>query len=115
MWARDVVHAHLVQHFGNEPPQSIWYDMRQQAVGLRLTESGFAMLTQDLGLQYWCYIMDPKTLHAKNLLSLDRYLACPYYLRRQQRQLQLVLLGDRESMMASLYGDVEKFIVSLKS
>ena len=114
MWDRETVHKRLTQHFGNEPPQSVWYDTRHKSAGLRLSEPGFIMLTQRLSLQYWCFTMDAKSLHPKNLLRLDRRLACPYYLRRHQRQFELVLLGDRESTMASLYGDVERFIASLE-
>ena len=113
MWDRDAVHRRLTQHFGSEPWQTVWYDTRKKSTGLRLSESGFNMLTQNLDLQYWCYPMDAKAQHPKNLLSLDRHLACPYYLRRQQRQFDLVLLGDRESVLASIYGDVERFIASL--
>lgn len=113
MWDRDVVHARLTQHFGSKPPQSVWYDTRKKSTGLRLSESGFSVLTQNLDLQYWCHAIDAKTLHPKNLLSLDRHLACPYYLRRRQRQFELILLGDRESVIASIYGDVERFIASL--
>lgn len=113
MWDRDTVHKRLTVGSDINSLQSIWYDTREKSTGLRLNDLGFDILTQNLGLQYWCYPMDAKTLHPKNLLSLDRYLTCPYYLRRRQRQFDLILLGDRESVMASIYGDVERFIASL--
>ena len=113
MWDRDAVHARLAQYFGAECSLKVWHDPRQKSMGLRLSQSGFDVLTNSLDLQFWCFPIDAKILHPRNLLRLDRYLGCPYYLRRQQRQFELVLLGDRESIMATMYGDVERFISSL--
>lgn len=90
-----------------------WYDTRPTG-GLRLTDTGFGVLADMIELQHWQFDIADSVLTPRNLLALDRFMTCPYFLRRQRRQHSLILFGDRESMMASLYGDVERFISSLE-
>lgn len=90
-----------------------WWDVRP-AGGLRLTDSGFAVFANQMHLAHWHFDMPDSILTPRNLLMLDRYLTCPYYLKKQRRQHSLILFGDRESMMASVYGDIERFIGSLQ-
>ena len=89
-----------------------WYDIRPTG-GLRLTDTGFDVLADMIELQHWQFDIPAATLTARNLLALDRFMTCPYYLRRKGKNHYLILFGDKESMLASLYGDVEKFIAGL--
>jgi hypothetical protein len=88
-----------------------WWDSRPGS-GLRLSDIGFAAVMM---LPHWQFDIPDSILTPRNLLALDRFMTCAYFLRRHRRQHCLILFGDRESMMANLYGDVERFIVSLES
>lgn len=90
-----------------------WWDARTGG-GLRLTNQGFEILAKVINLAHWQFVIEDSVLTPRNLLALDRFMTCPYYLKRQRRQYKLVLFGDKESMMASLYGDIERFIASLE-
>lgn len=81
--------------------------------GLRLTEDGYAVFANMLDLQCWKFRLLPEALTAAALITLDRRLQCPYYLRRHRRDYELILFGSREAMMAMLYGDIQRFIASL--
>lgn len=90
-----------------------WWDPRPTG-GLRLTDSGFTTLVKLIDLAHWQFTIKDSMLTPRNLLALDRFMTCPYFLQRQRRQHCLILFGNKESMMASLYGDVERFIASLE-
>jgi len=90
-----------------------WWNARPNG-GLRLTDTGFDTWVTLVGLEHWQFDIADSILTPRNLLALDRFMTCPYYLKRQRRQHSLILFGDQESMMASLYGDVAKFIASLE-
>lgn len=90
-----------------------WWDARPGG-GFRLTDLGLDIFVSRLDLEHWQFDIADSILTPRNLLALDRFMTCPYYLKRQRRQHSLILFGDRESIMASLYGDVERFIASLE-
>lgn len=90
-----------------------WWDARPGR-GLRLTDLGFQTFAKLIELDHWQFDIADSVLTPRNLLALDRFMTCPYFLKRQRRQHSLILFGDRESMMASLYGDVARFIASLE-
>ena len=118
MWDRDTVKTRLQATLDpNTAPvdyTQIWFDMRPYSQGLRLSDQGLDALTSKLGLESWCFEMAGPLMNPRNLLILDRYLSCPYYLRRRKQNYQLLLLGDQESTVASLYGDIQRFISSLE-
>jgi hypothetical protein len=89
-----------------------WWDTRPQG-GLRLTDQGREVMA-NLVKQHWQFDIPESVLTARNLLTLDRFMTCAYHIQRRRRQYVLTLFGDRESMMANLYGDVERFIASLE-
>jgi hypothetical protein len=90
-----------------------WWDARSGG-GLRLTDLGFQTFTKIIDLEHWQFDIADSILTPRNLLALDRFMTCPYYLKRQRRQHSLILFGDRESTVASLYGDIPRFIESLE-
>jgi hypothetical protein len=115
-----VLRLGLAQHFVNQLGLDVdldyamaawWWDARP-GNGLRLTDAGFTALQR---LPHWQFDIADSVLTPRNLLALDRFMTCAYFLRRHRRQHTLILFGDRESMMANLYGDVERFIASLES
>lgn len=90
-----------------------WYDPRPGS-GLRLSDTGYQICTQHLGLTGYHYEIGKGILIPRNLLALNRYLTCPYYLRRQRGQHRLTLFGSSQAVMANLYGDIDRFIKSLE-
>ena len=90
-----------------------WWDTRAGG-GLRLTDAGFKTFVTVIDLKHYQFDIADLALTPRNLLALDRFMTCPYYLKRQRRRHSLILFGDRESIIASLYGDVERFIESLE-
>ena len=89
-----------------------WWDARPQG-GLRLTDLGFEVFSNQAKLPHWNFDMPNEVLIPKNLLTLDRFMSCAYFIRRRGRQHQLSLFGNQQSVMASLYGDLNSFISSL--
>ena len=90
-----------------------WYDPRPSG-GLRLTDLGFEVFSKLIELEHWEFEIEPYVLIPRNLLSLDRFMTCPYFLRRYRKQYRLILFGSKESVLANMYGDVEKFIAALQ-
>lgn len=91
----------------------LWWDPRPQG-GYRLTDIGFKILSRNISMHHWQFNIDDNVITPRNLLSLDRYLTCPYFLRKHRRSYHLILFGAQESTMASLYGDTGRFIASLE-
>ena len=91
-----------------------WWDTRPQG-GLRLTDLGFEVFADVAKLPHWNFDMPAEVLIPRNLLTLDRFMSCAYFIKRRGRQHRLSLFGDSESVMASLYGDLSSFISSLRT
>ena len=84
-----------------------WYNIRDLG-GMRLTDVGFAALTDGLGLEPRRFDI-PENYSIKNkrlLLSLDRKLKWPYYLDKKH----IYFFSDKEAMMAELYPDLKDFL-----
>lgn len=96
-----------------------WVNIRADG-GMRLTDLGYEMMHDVLGLESW--IMDlsdrEKVVFTKRLiLDLDRKLEWPYYINVniKKKRRCIVFFGSKEAMMASMYGDLEKWLISIKS
>lgn len=89
-----------------------WQNIREDG-GLRLSDHGFYVFENLLELDHYHFDLPKNLLTPKNLIALDRYMASPYYIVVNRKQTHLVMFGSREAMMASLYGDMQKFISSL--
>ena len=107
----------LVNHFPDAPSlddaMRTWWMSRRDTGGLRLSDQGYTVFCNMLEVDSYEYEIDPKVLTPRNLILLDRYLTCPYYLKLSRKSNGLILFGSREAMMAALYGDIKKFISSL--
>jgi hypothetical protein len=95
----------------DEACKSWWMNFREGG-GMRLTNAGFmAFATCDLET----YAFDSPTslvVISKHLLTLDKKLDCPYYIKIGKRP-QIILFGSRQAMMAAMYGDLEKWLTFL--
>lgn len=89
-----------------------WMNVRNSG-GLRLSKLGYKTFCETLEINSYEYEIDPKVLTPRNLILLDRYLTCPYYLKLSRKDNRLILFGSQQAMMAALYGDIKKFISSL--
>jgi hypothetical protein len=85
-----------------------WYVNIRDTGGYRLTDEGFRVLIAVLELQHWQLPVDPKTITKRVLLDLDRKIEFPFYLEKRSRQ--IVFFGSREAMMATMYGNLIKFL-----
>ena len=92
--------------------QQWWMNFRTGG-GLRLTDQGFKIFTTVLDLEQWQFEVPEPVVVPRNLILLDKKMTCPYYLRRHRRDHWLHMFGDREAMVATLYGDVERFLQNL--
>ena len=90
-----------------------WWQNIQDDGGLRLTYEGFYVFENLLELSSYTFDLPEKLLTPKNLLALDRRMTCPYYMVNNRKLNKLVMFGSKEAMMATLHGDMQRFIISL--
>ena len=88
-----------------------WYNLRKNG-GMRLTNTGYRVLTEDLELEHYEYsIMDPVVFNQQLILKMDRKLQTPYYIHAVKGvPKKVVFFGSREAVMANLYGNLEQFL-----
>jgi len=84
-----------------------WYMNLRSTGGLRLTDCGY-LAFELLEIENWTVPVELKNLNKSGLLALDRKLTFPYYI--DYRKKQLVMFSSREAMLATLYGDLQKFL-----
>jgi hypothetical protein len=86
-----------------------WVNIRSSG-GLRLTESGYQVLTE-LEVPSYSVDLDPMKFDRWMILNLDRKMRAPYYIIAKKKIPQrIIMFNSRDAMMASLYGDLEKFL-----
>lgn len=93
------------------PDKSWWVNLRANG-GLRLSEVGLDIFQNTLGLPSWSFDID-RILDADILIKLDRRLTCPYFIKRQRQYATVILFGDQEAVVASLIGDIRRYLDSL--
>jgi hypothetical protein len=94
-----------------------WANIRPEG-GLRLTRHGYAILHERLKLQSWCLDLSNQvtgSISKRLILDLDHKLEWPYYLdfNPRKKTRRIVFFGSREAMMATMYGDLEKWLSNL--
>ena len=99
-----------------------WANIRRDG-GMRLTNHGYKIMHDVLKIESWAVDLTdaddtgPFRSHMtkKTILDLDRKLEWPYYLdfdaRKKTRR--IVFFGSREAMMATMYGDIERWLASI--
>ena len=99
-----------------------WANIRPEG-GLRLTRQGYDVMHGILKLESWQLDLsdldDAKMFRSRvtkrTILALDRKLEWPYYLdfNPRKKTRRIVFFGSREAMMATMYGDLQKWLDSL--
>ena len=107
----------LITRYPDAPPldeaMRTWWQNIQDDGGLRLTYEGFYVFENLLELSSYTFDLPEKLLTPKNLLALDRRMTCPYYMVNNRKLNKLVMFGSREAMMATMYGDLERWLASI--
>jgi hypothetical protein len=109
--------AELIHHYPDAPSmdeamRTWWQNIREDG-GLRLTYEGYRVFSDCLELNSYTFELPEQVLTPKNLIVMDRHMASPYYIVNNRKHNHMVMFGSREAMMATLYGDIKKFISSL--
>jgi hypothetical protein len=94
--------------------QTWWVNIRSDG-GMRLTDLGYEMMHDVLQLESWKLDLadQERIVFTKRLiLDLDRKLEWPYYIyvNIKKKHRFIVFFGSREAMMASMYGDLERWL-----
>jgi hypothetical protein len=88
-----------------------WWANIRKTGGMRLTEHGFYVFSRVLELDHYELEIKPTPGNRRIVLTLDRKLQSPYYIRIDTRiPASVYMFGSREAVMAQLYGDLEKFL-----
>ena len=89
-----------------EALKSWWQDLRDDT-GLRLSISGYDTF-KFLSIEQHEFEFT-KVLSPGLLMTLNRKLDCPYYLKVGKTS-KLILFGSQQAIMYAMYGDMEKFL-----
>ena len=88
-----------------------WWANIRKSGGLRLSEHGFYIFSRVLDLAHYELEIKPTPGNRRIVLTLDRKLQSPYYIRIDKRiPTGVYMFGSREAVIAQLYGDLEKFL-----
>ena len=86
--------------------KSWWQDLRDDG-GLRLSISGYDTF-KFLSIEQYEFDFT-KVLSPSLLMTLNRKLDCPYYIKIGKTP-RLTMFGSQQAMMYAIYGDLEKFL-----
>lgn len=99
-----------------------WANIRRDG-GMRLTNHGYKIMHDVLKLESWYLDLTDaddaspfrSRITKKTILDLDRKLEWPYYLdfNARKKTRRIVFFGSREAMMATMYGDIERWLASI--
>lgn len=98
-----------------------WANIRPEG-GMRLTRHGYEILHDVLKMESWALDLaneDSAAYRARItkrvVLDMDRKLEWPYYLdfNPRKRTKRIVFFGSREAMMATMYGDLQRWLASI--
>ena len=99
-----------------------WANIRRDG-GMRLTNHGYKIMHDILKLESWYLDLTDtdesgpwrSRITKKTILDLDRKLEWPYYLdfNARKKTRRIVFFGSREAMMATMYGDIERWLASI--
>ena len=97
-----------------------WANIRPEG-GLRLTKHGYEIMHDVLKLESWEWVLPDDNgarrmaIDKRAVLDLDRKLQWPYFidLNPRKKRRRIVFFSSREAMMATMYGDLQKWLDSL--
>ena len=86
-----------------------WYQNIRPTGGLRLTTYGYKMF-KSMHIESWVWAWPEQKgyIDKRLLLDMDRKMEYPYYINSKKRE--IVFFSSREAMMATLYGDIKKWL-----
>lgn len=96
-----------------------WANIRPEG-GLRLTRHGYEILHDVLQYESWSLDLSDQSYPGMNkrvILDLDRKLEWPYFIdfNPRKRMRRIVFFGSREAMMATMYGDLARWLASIST
>lgn len=97
-----------------DPEQGLksWWMTPSSKSGMRLTADGFEIFCRYQ--EFHTFETDDCLNKPRNLILLDRKMDCPYFIKRKSsHKFVLFIFGSQQAMMATLYGDIQKFLDSL--
>jgi len=88
-----------------------WHNLRPNG-GMRLTHEGYRIFDKVFKVTKYSFdIDDPKKFSNNILLDMDRKIQNPYYIMAKKTvPYKIILFGDKEAMLITLYGDLIKFL-----
>ena len=94
-----------------------WANIRRDG-GMRLTDLGYQILHDVLKLESWELDLrdhEREVFTKRLILDLDHNLEWPYFIEinMKKKRRRIVFFGSREAMMATMYGDIERWLASL--
>jgi hypothetical protein len=98
-----------------------WTNIRPEG-GLRLTKHGYEIMHDILKLESWEWMLPDDSngawrsrINKRAVLDLDRKLQWPYFIdiNPRKKRRRIVFFSSREAMMATMYGDLQKWLASL--
>lgn len=92
-----------------------WWANIRRSGGMRLTELGYEIMHDVLKLKSWELDLtdrDRQIFTKRVILDLDRKLEWPYYIEVgvKKKRRRIVFFGSQEAMMATMYGDLERWL-----
>lgn len=84
----------------------IWWQNPTGFGGYRLSHQGFDVFVKQLNIKYWTLSLPPVTMGL--LKDLDEKIPTPFYVDIKRRE--LMMFGSKEAMMASLHGDILRWL-----
>jgi hypothetical protein len=89
-----------------------WFNLRKSG-GMRLTNTGYMTLVEDLDLEHYAYPIDnPMLFNHETILDLDRKMQMPYYIQHAAKGVpkKIIFFGSKEAVMVNLYGNLQQFL-----
>jgi hypothetical protein len=102
--------AEMKQDVENAVDEWWWIDIEDN---WRLTWFGYACLT-DLKIESWEFDFDIKDIRPWMYLTLSRKLKTPFYIVDNKKHAKLVVFDSRSAVMINLYGDLIRWLETLK-
>jgi hypothetical protein len=92
----------------DEACKSWWMNFREGG-GFRLTNAGY-MAIGTCDLETYSFNAPTNLVAiARHLLTLDKKLDCPYYIKIGKSP-QIILFGSKQAVMLAMYGDLNKWM-----
>lgn len=88
-----------------------WQNPRSKSKGgLRLTDKGYRMLSEDLNISFYEVLYAPDLQFTTQMIIwLDNFIDCPYYLGKRS----MFVTDDKKALELHLFsGDIKKFGIS---